>query len=196
MSPADPDPSEGPYGDPARHRTRASLDAGLEALPAAPTYSGRLALIVRRLPGGFRETPAEVRLSVEEGVPGDAWSHRPPRKPDAQLAVMRRDVADLIANGQALTLFGDNLFVDLDVSAGNLPVGAELRVGGARVVMTAEPHDGCRKFHQRFGNDALRFVQARETRDQNRRGVYWRVVESGLARVGNAVEVVSRGSEL
>ncbi len=183
---------DGPRGDPARHHDAAALDTGLAALPDVPRDAGRLALIVRRLPGGVRETPGEVRLSVALGVPGDAWSQRPPRKADAQLAVMRRDVAELIANGQPLTLFGDNLFVELDLSAGNLPVGTELRVGAARVVMTAEPHDGCRKFQQRFGPAALRFVQARETRDQNRRGVYWRVVESGLAKPGDPVEVLSR----
>jgi MOSC domain-containing protein YiiM len=183
---------ESPRGDPARHLDGAALDAGVRALPAPALDAGRLALIVRRLPTGARETPREVRLSVEEGVPGDDWSRRPPRKPEAQLAVMRRDVAELIANGQPLTLFGDQLFVDLDVSAGNLPAGTRLRVGESLVEMTAEPHDGCRKFQQRFGADALRFVQAKPTRHENRRGVYWRVIEPGLAHVGDAVLVIWR----
>ena len=86
---------------------------------------------MRRHPDGGRETLDRVALSTEEGVPGDGWSRRPPRDPQAQLAVMRRDVAELIANGQPLTLFGDNLFVDLDLSAANLPVGTRLRAGGA-----------------------------------------------------------------
>jgi len=183
------DPS--PRGDAARHLARAALDAGLRALPAAPRAAGPLALIVRRRADGVRETPHEVRLSCEEGVPGDGWSRRPPRKPEAQLAVMRHDVASLIANGQPLTLFGDNLFVELDLSAANLPGGTRLCVGEVVVEMTAEPHNGCRKFQQRFGADALRFVQATETRDQNRRGVYWRVLEPGLARVGDAVQVLA-----
>ena len=80
---------------------------------------------------GVRETPERTRLSPDDGVPGDDWSRRPPRDPEAQLAVMRRDVAELIANGQPLTLFGDNLFVDLDLSAANLPAGTRLRVGDA-----------------------------------------------------------------
>jgi len=184
------DPS--PRGDAARHLARAALDAGLVALPSASRDAGRLALIVRRLPTGSRETPPEVRLTLEEGVPGDDWSRRPPQKPEAQLAVMRREVAETLANGQPLTLFGDNLFVDLDLSAANLPVGTRLRVGAALVEMTAEPHNGCRKFQQRFGADALRVVQAKETRDQNLRGVYWRVLEPGVARVGDAVRVLSR----
>ncbi|MEZ4280580.1 MAG: hypothetical protein R3F21_13345 [Myxococcota bacterium] len=57
-----------------------------------------------------------------------------------------------------------------------------------------KPHDGCSKFDTRFGNDALRFVQARATRDQNRRGIYWRVVEPGEVAVGDSIRVVSRGA--
>ena len=184
------DPS--PRGDAARHLERPALDVGLRALPAPSREAGRVALIVRRLADGQRETPHEVRLTLEEGVPGDDWSRRPPQKPEAQLAVMRREVAETIANGQPLTLFGDNLFVELDLSAANLPVGTRLRVGEALVEMTAEPHNGCRKFQQRFGAEALRLVQDRATRDQNLRGVYWRVLEPGLARVGDAVRVLSR----
>jgi hypothetical protein len=182
----------GPHGDASRHRSATELAAGLAALPEAPKDAGTLTLIVRRRADGVRETPESVRLSLEEGVPGDGWSRRPPRKPDAQLAVMNDGIASLVANGQPLTLFGDNLFVDLDITAANLPFGSRIRVGEALVEMTPEPHDGCHKFNERFGNDALKFVQAKETRDQNRRGVYWKVVEPGEARVGCPVEVVSR----
>jgi MOSC domain-containing protein YiiM len=182
----------GPPGDPSRHRRLAELESGLRALAGAPTSSGRLALIVRRRADGVRETPGRVRLSPDEGVPGDGWRRRPPRDPEAQLAVMRRDVAELIANGQPLSVFGDNLFVDLDISTANLPSGACLRVGSALVEVTAKPHNGCFKFKGRFGQDALSFVQANATRDQNLRGVYWKVVEPGAAAVGDSIEVISR----
>ncbi|RIL05387.1 MAG: MOSC domain-containing protein [Proteobacteria bacterium] len=179
--------------DPARHKTEAALTAGLRGLPAAPRDAGRVALIVRRV-NGVRETPERVRLCTEGGVPGDDWTRRPPRDPDAQLAVLRHDVARLVANGQPLTLFGDNLLVELDVSAANLPVGTRLRVGAARVAMTPKPHNGCAKFRARFGPDALRFVQHAPTRDQNLRGVYWRVLEPGEVAVGDAIEVLARGA--
>jgi MOSC domain-containing protein YiiM len=182
----------GPEGDAARHRDLAALETGWRALPPAPRDAGRLVLIVRRHPDGARETLPRTLLTPADGVPGDGWSRRPPRDPEAQLAVMRCDVAALIANGQPLTLFGDNLFVDLDLSAGNLPVGTRIRVGSAEVVMTAKPHDGCRKFHGRFGADALRFVQAKPTRGQNFRGVYWKVVAPGEARAGDAALVLAR----
>jgi len=182
----------GPTGDASRHRSLAELEAGLRALAAGPTSTGRLALLVCRRADGVRETPEQAILSPEEGLAGDGWSRRPPRDPEAQLAVMRHEVALMIAGGQPLGVFGDNLFVDLDLSAANLPVGSRLRVGEALVEMTAEPHDGCRKFRDRFGQHALRFVQARATRSQNLRGVYWRVVEAGLAAVGDPVRVISR----
>ena len=107
---------------------------------------------------------------------------------------MNQDIASLIANGQSVTLFGDQLFVTLDLSADNLPFGTTIRVGDALVEMTPEPHNGCLKFKGRFGQDALVFVQAKETRDQNRRGVYWKVIEEGAVRVGSPVRVESRGS--
>ena len=109
-----------------------------------------------------------------------------------QLATMSLGVAEVIANGQPLALFGDNLFLALDLSVENLPAGSRLRVGAATLEVTPEPHDGCHQFHDRFGADALRLVARRETRDRNLRGIYLRVVESGAVRVGDAVEVLSR----
>ena len=173
-----------------RHLSLAELEAGLRALPAAPKERGTLALILARREDGARTTPGSVRLDRMLGVPGDAWGRQPERNLEMQLAVMNRDVAALVAAGQPLTRFGDNLYVDLDLSAANLPFGTRIRVGSALVEMTPYPHNGCAKFNARFGNDALRLVQRKETRDQNYRGVYWRVVEPGEIAVGDAIEVV------
>lgn len=182
----------GPTGDVKRHLSRAELDRRLAALPEVGRETGRLALISLRRPDGVRETPERVRLSLEEGVPGDGWSRRPPREADAQLAVIRHDIAELMANGQPVTMFGDNLYVDLDISAANLPEGTRLRVGKAIVSVSPKAHDGCMKLKERFGADALRFVQAPETRAQNRRGIYWKVVEPGSIAVGDRIEVLER----
>jgi hypothetical protein len=181
-----------PAGDPARHLALAALEAGLAALGDLPKDAGRVTLIVRRTADGTRETPAAVELTLAEGVPGDDWTRRPPRDQEAQLAVMCTRVAELIGNGQPLTVFGDNLFVDLDLSVANLPIGTRLRVGGALVAVTPKPHNGCSKFRARFGADALRFVQAKPTRDRNLRGIYWKVVEPGAVAVGAPIAVVSK----
>jgi MOSC domain-containing protein YiiM len=153
-----------------------------------------VALIVRRAEGGRRETPESVSLTPESGVPGDAWGRAREPMLEAQLAVMQIDVAESIANGQPLTLFGDNLFLELDLSTANLPAGTHLRAGSATLEVTAKPHNGCRKFRGRFGEDALRFVSKRELRHLNLRGIYMRVVEGGAVSVGDAVQVISRAT--
>ena len=181
-----------PTADPSRHLPLSALESGLRALPALPQDSGRLTLVVRRPADGTRETPERLRLSPEDGVPGDSWGRDPKRMLDAQIAVMQRDGAELIANGQPLTLFGDSLFVEFDVSATNLPIGSRLRVGEAVVEVTPMPHDGCSKFKKRFGADALVFVNAKPTRHLNLRGIYWKVIEAGEVRVGSPIEVMAR----
>ena len=52
---------------------------------------------------------------------------------------MRADVARLIADGQDLSLFGDNLLVELDLSVENLPAGTRLRIGTALCEVTPLP---------------------------------------------------------
>lgn len=184
-----------PNGDPECHLPLASLEAGfagLAALDGPPADLGRLWLIVRRLPDHTRETPERIVLSVDEGVTGDNWVRKLPLNPEAQISVMRRDVGELIANGQSLALFGDNLFVDFDITASNQAPGTRMRIGRAVLEVTTKPHTGCRKFAGRFGHDALRFVSSKEHAALNLRGIYWRVVESGEAAVGDAIEVVKR----
>jgi MOSC domain-containing protein YiiM len=125
-------------------------------------------------------------------VSGDEWNRRTPRNLEAQITVIRRDVAELAANGQALSTSGDNLIVELDISATNLPIGTRLCVGDAIVEVTPKPHNGCQKFARRFGEDALRFVQAPATRHHNLRGIYWKVIAAGEVQVGSPIQVLSR----
>lgn len=180
-----------PSIDSSRHLHLAELYAGFTRLGRPPAETGVLSLIVRRLEGGTRDTPTRARLTTAEGLVGDAWNLHPPRDPNAQVTVMRQDVARLIANGQPLTLFGDNFFVDLDISAGNLPAGTRLRVGESVVEVTPEPHNGCRRFKERFGHDALRFTAQKELRSERLRGIHWRVIEPGNVSVGDEVEVLA-----
>jgi hypothetical protein len=189
---AAPQEPYGPVGDSGRHLSAAELELRYARLGQAPRNAGHLLLIVRRLEDGTRDTPDTEWITGEEGLRGDRWGRGRPRDIQTQLTVMRGDVAALIANGQPLTVFGDNLFVDLDISTPNLPPGSRLRVGQATVTVTPEPHNGCAKFKGRFGDGALRFVSARPSRDQNLRGIHWAVVEPGPVRVGDTIEVLSR----
>lgn len=177
-----------------RFLTFDDLQRALEALPSAPRDRGRVVRIVRRREIGRREAPQRLRLTPEDGVPGDRWIDCMPLDPTAQIAIMQADVAELIANGQPLELFGDNLFLALDLSAANIPPGSRVRAGGAILEVTAKAHNGCRKFLSRFGSDALRFVSYKPLRQRNLRGIYMRVLEPGDVAVGDLVEVIFRRS--
>lgn len=176
-------------GDATRFRSFEDLRSALDALARPPLTDGRLLLIVRRAEGGRRELLDRVRVSPEEGLPGDAWERTLPRAIESQITMMQHAVAELVANGQPLALSGDNLIVDLDLSEENLPPGARLRIGSALLEVTEKPHNGCAKFAARFGHDALRFVSLPETRHRNLRGIHVRVVEAGEMKLGASIDV-------
>jgi MOSC domain-containing protein YiiM len=184
--------TDSPESASAMHRSLADLVAGFQALPIPPRDLGKVMLIVCRRAPAVHEALGRVCLTRDEGVPGDEWNRRPPCKLDSQITVIRHDVSQLIANGQSLTVSGDNLIVDLDISAANLPAGTRLRVGEAIVEMTPMPHNGCAKFQKRFGRDAFLFVQTPATRLQNLRGIHWKVIEPGEVTLGAPIEVLSR----
>lgn len=178
----------GPFGDSSFHLPTELLVQGFEAL-VPPRAPGVLSYMVARGANGVRQVLDRARLTPELGVPGDAWARRLPLAPEAQITLMRADVARLIANGQPLTLFGDNLLVDFDLSVTNLPVGRRFRVGSATLEVTAKPHNGCRKFRQRFGPAALRLTANPEYRQVRPRGIYARVVRAGEVNVGDSIEL-------
>ena len=121
--------------------------------------------IVRRPASGHRERLERTPLTVEDGIPGNRWGSRTPPSPEAQIAVVCAGVARLIAGDGGYEPFGDNLFVDLDLSEDNLPAGSRLAIGTAVLEVTAKPHTGCRKYLERFGPAALELVS-----DPSRRG--------------------------
>ena len=165
------------------------LIEGFEALNAPPVARGTVCTVVCRQPGEHRTTPAQVHLCPDQGVIGDRWMHGS-ANPEMQVAIMRVDVAHLIAGGQHPAMFGDNILVDLDLCADNLPPGTCLTVGTARCVVSEEPHNGCSQFARRFGTAALKLTADKRWRDQNLRGIYLTVITAGEVRPGDGVQVV------
>jgi hypothetical protein len=183
---------DGLRGDRTRHLGRSALEAAIACLPPAPRDAGQLTLMVARGPHGERHLPGEVVLTREGGMPDDRWSTQTKYGPDHQLATTRSDFARLIANGQALELHGDNLYVTLDLSSENLPAGSLVRLGEALLSVTPRAHNGCKKWVQRFGLDAMQLNLAPAYRNLHLRGIYLQVLEDGRVRVGDSAVVVSR----
>jgi MOSC domain-containing protein YiiM len=105
--------------------------------------------------------------------------------PEMQINIMNSRVIALVAQEkERWSLAGDQLYVDLDISKGNLPVGTQLSIGSAILEVTAPPHTGCHKFVARFGIDAMRFVNSDIGRELCLRGINARVVKGGTVRVG------------
>jgi hypothetical protein len=180
-------------GDASRHLSADELTRRFANLSPAARDAGSVRLLVRRGPErGQREEPEAARLSVGEGLPGDSWARGGTPSRETQLTAMEAGVAEIIANGQPWSLFGDQLFLDLDLSSGNLPVGSVIAVGESELEVSPKPHKGCAKYQARFGPDALRFISRPELRPRNLRGVYLRVVTEGWVRVGDGVKVVRR----
>jgi MOSC domain-containing protein YiiM len=86
-----------------------------------------------------------------------------------------------------MPLAGDQIYVDLDLSAGDLPAGSLLAVGQAVLQVSGAPHLGCAKFAGRFGAEAMRFVNSRLGRQLRLRGMNAQVVQPGLVRPGDVV---------
>ena len=180
------------------HRTTADLLAGLGHVAEAPSDGGLLELIVRRPAPGERETIASGELTTENGLVGDGWlvrgsGHTPDGSAEVprQVTLMNSRAAEMFAGHRSnWPLAGDQLYVDFDLSEGNLPAGTQLRIGTAVLEVSEEPHTGCQKFTERFGLDALRFLRSEEGKPFRLRGINARVVRPGTITVGDAVDKV------
>ena len=181
-----------------RHLTREELESGLPEIRRAPKDHGRLEAIVVRPGHNERKSLTSSEISPERGVHDDHWAlgcwkttedGKP--HPDVQICIMNVRVIRLIAQAkERWSLAGDNLFVDLDLTSENLPPGQRLAVGNALIEVTAVPHNGCQKFVERYGRDAVLFVNSPVGKQLHLRGIYARVVIAGTITVGDLLTKV------
>ena len=176
-----------------KHLTMAELEAGLDEIRKAPKDEGVLRLIVRRPQIEEREILEEGELHLEKGLVGDSWPRRGSSRtpdgsshPDMQINIMNARVAALVAQDKRRwQLAGDQLYLDMDLSAENLPAGTQLAIGSAVIEVTPPPHTGCKKFVARFGLDAMKFVNSSVGRELHLRGINAKVIQPGCIRVGD-----------
>jgi hypothetical protein len=178
--------------------TMTELEAGLDAIRQSPTDTGVLELIVRRPQMGAREVLDVGELHRVEGLVGDNWRARGSSRtadgsahPDMQLNIMNVRVIALVAQEKdRWPLAGDQLYIDLDLSADNVPPGTQLALGSAVIEVTDQPHTGCKKFVARFGLDALQWVSSPVGKQLQLRGINAKVIHPGVIQVGDVVKKI------
>lgn len=178
-----------------KHLTVEELAAGLPQVAQSPKDNGALKLIVRRPADGQREVLETGELDLGVGLIGDNWKTRGSRhmpdgsaNPNSQITIMNsRVIALLSPEEQRWPLAGDQLYVDFDLSASNIPPGTQLAIGSAIVEVTAQPHAGCKKFADRFGVEAVEYINSPEQKELQLRGINSKVVQPGTIRVGDVV---------
>ncbi len=178
-----------------QYLTMEQLEAGLDDIRDAPKDSGVVHLIVRRPETLEREILDEGQLDTAEGLVGDNWRARGSGQtadgsadPECQITIMNSRVTDLVAQDKdRWHLAGDQLYVEMDISRENLPPGTRLGIGDAVLEVSAKPHTGCGKFVERFGADAMKFVNSAVGRDMCLRGINTWVIQQGAVSVGDVV---------
>jgi hypothetical protein len=181
-----------------KHLTTEELEAGLDEIRQSPKDNGILKLIVRRPQENEREVLEIGELDINSGLVGDTWNIRGSSRmtddlphPDMQLNIMNSRAAALVAQDEKRwQLAGDQLYIDLDLTDENLPAGTRLAIGSAIIEVTALPHTGCKKFVERFGLDAMKFVNSPIGKQLHLRGINAKVVESGTIQQGDVVRKV------
>jgi hypothetical protein len=178
------------------HLTYKELTDGLSEIRQSPADKGILKAIVVRPVSDERTSLAECKISPELGVHGDNWAKgcwmslpdgRP--DPDVQIAITNSRAIGLIAQDEdRWQLAGDILYADLDLSADILRTGQQLSVGSAILEITEVAHNACKKFAERFGTDAAKFINSEVGRKLHLRGIYAKVVQAGTVHVGDVIE--------
>lgn len=182
------------------YMTKTELLAGLDIIRQSPRDGGTLEMIVRRPESGAREVIDQAELDLKEGMVGDNWKARGSSRtkdgranPEAQITIMSTRAIALIAQDKERWQWaGDQLYVDMDLSADNLPAGSQIALGSTILEISAEPHTGCSQFVERFGMDAMQFVNSAEGRQFRLRGLNAKIIQPGVIRVGDITTIVSR----
>ncbi len=173
-----------------KHLTTEEIENNLAQVIESPKDNGTLNLICCRPNENEREILQTGELDIEKGLIGDNWRSRNANI-DTQLTIMNSRIVDLIAQDkERWKLAGDQLFVDFNLSDENLPHGSKIQIGTAILEVTPQPHNGCKKFVERFGLDAMKFVNSPVGKQFHLRGIYAKVIQSGTIQQGEIVKKV------
>lgn len=183
-----------------KYATQSDIDSRMDWVLNAPCDKGRVELIVARPQTNQRTVLKRVLFSSESGVTGDNWKQHCWKKlangqsdPLVQVAIMNARMIEVLAGlKNHWPVAGDQLFVDFDLGVANLSPGDQLQIGDAVLEITAEPHRGCKKFKERFGEAALHCVNSTQGDEHRLRGIYATIISNGEVSVDDIICKISK----
>lgn len=181
--------------EPANPVTAKELAAGLSAVLSAPKDQGQIRLLCSRPKPNARTFPKSFRLTRSHGVQGDfemsrPWLVLPDGSPDPrnQVSIMSWRVLDLVWRDRDPSAYpGDNIAVDMNLTAENLPVGTLLQAGSAILRVSDEPNNGCVKWKVRCGRDAYAWVIDPDHLPLRLRGLFCSIEQDGVVQLSDSL---------
>jgi hypothetical protein len=175
--------------------TAADLATALPWVLQAPKTGSAVELLCFRPGYGQRDFVSSLTVTRAHGIPGERWATAPWRRlpdgsghPGIQVSILPRRVLDLIwREGSGVLHPGDTFVCDLDLTQANLPEGQLLQVGTAVLKVSEVWNDACAKWKVRYGEAAFDWVRAHP--QLRLRGVLCSIVEDGVIRLGDSVDV-------
>ncbi|MEO0471260.1 MAG: MOSC domain-containing protein [Bacteroidota bacterium] len=172
-------------------RNQEDIQGQMEHILASPKQAGTVNMLVIRPDTDARKIVSNCHFSFAEGMAGDRWfqtkAEGDPER-SSQITLMNARMLSFIASDDDhKALAGDNLVVDFDLTEDNLLPGDKIQVGEVVFEVTDRLHKGCKKFAERFGPEALKFINTVERRPLHLRGIYVRVAEAGTVQVGDSI---------
>jgi hypothetical protein len=175
--------------------TAEELAAALPDVLAAPHDAGAVCLLCARPKPNARTFPDSLTLTRAGGVAGDfemsrPWLELPDGSPDPriQVSILPWRMLELVwRERDRIAHPGDNIVVDMNLSAENLPTGTLLSAGTAILRISDVPNDGCVKWKVRHGKDAFHWVAAPSHAGLRLRGLFCSVEQDGVVGLGDSI---------
>ena len=171
------------------------LNDKMDFILSSPSTEGELKMIVARPAINQRKVIERGEITIKEGLKGDTWKERGSSKTDdgsayseSQITLINSRLIDVVAGSKdKWPLAGDQLYVDFDLTQSNIPAGSMLQIGECILKVSETPHTGCGKFKERFGREALKFINSEKGRSLNLRGINASVIKEGIISTGDKV---------
>lgn len=173
-----------------------TMDELMAALPqvlAAPKDHAPVLGLCFRSGYGERRFPQSLRLTRDQGVPGERWASAPwLRLPDGspdpriQVSILPARVMDLVWRDRENEPHpGDTIVADMDMGLANLPVGTLLQAGTAVLRVSDVFNDACVKWKVRYGKDAKDWITRPGHPELRLRGVLCSIERDGVVSLGD-----------